>query len=117
MKEKEIPALTADFLTPLTLCPRYVLYNSKVLTSVFCDFLFECCFSDAFLRMPFCRITNFWFLILLFQRKGQFRLILLLLLLKPPRLTKARTEMMPKILERIAALLRRLPLPTLKKKV
>jgi hypothetical protein len=67
--------------------------------------------------MLFCRIINFWFLALLFQRKGQFRLILLLLLLKPPRLMKARTEMMPKILERIVALLRRLPPPTLKRKV
>jgi hypothetical protein len=51
-KENEIPALTADFLTPLTLCLRYVLYNSKVLTSIFCV-LFECCFSDAFLCMFF----------------------------------------------------------------
>jgi hypothetical protein len=59
--------------------------------------------------MSFCRIINFWFLILIFLRKGQFRLILILLFLKPPRLTKAKTEMMPKILERIAALLRRLP--------
>jgi hypothetical protein len=42
-------------------------------------------------------------------------LILLLLLLKPLRLTKARMEM-PKILERIAAPLRRLPLPTLERK-
>jgi hypothetical protein len=67
--------------------------------------------------MSCCRIINFWFLILLFQRKGQFRLILLLLLLKPSRLTKARTKMMPKILERIAALLCRLTLPTLKSKV
>jgi hypothetical protein len=57
-----------------------------------------------------CRATNFWFLVLLFQRKGQFRLILLLLLLKPPRLTKARTEMMPKFPEKIAALRRHLPL-------
>jgi hypothetical protein len=57
----------------------------------------------------FCRATNFWFLVLLFQRKGQFRLILLLLLLKPPRLAKARTEMMPKFLKKIAALLCRLP--------
>jgi hypothetical protein len=63
------------------------------------------------------RATNFWFLVLLFQGKGQFRLILLLLLLKPPRLAKARTEMMPKFLEKIAALLRRLPLLTLKSKV
>jgi hypothetical protein len=64
-----------------------------------------------------CRATNFWFLILLFQRKGQFRLILLLLLLKPSRMTKAKTEMMLKFLERIAALLRRLLLLTLKRKV
>jgi hypothetical protein len=64
--------------------------------------------------MSFCRIINFWFLILLFERKGQFRLILLL---KPPRLMKARTKMMLKILERIVALLCCLPLPTLKKKV
>jgi hypothetical protein len=64
-----------------------------------------------------CRATNFWFLILLFQRKGQFRLILLLLLLKPSRMTKAKTEMMLKFLERIAALLCRLPLLTLKRKV
>jgi hypothetical protein len=32
-KEKEIPALTADFSTPLTLYPRYVLYNLSVSTS------------------------------------------------------------------------------------
>jgi hypothetical protein len=49
-------------------------------------------------------------LILLFQKRGQFRRILPLLLLKPPRLTKARTEMMPKFLEKRAAPLHRLPL-------
>jgi hypothetical protein len=38
------------------------------------------------------------FPILLFQREDLFRLILFLLLLKPPRLAKARTEMMPKFL-------------------
>jgi hypothetical protein len=64
-----------------------------------------------------CRATNFWFLVLIFPRKGQFRLILILLLLKPLRLTKARMEMMSKILKRIAALLRCLPPPTLKRKV
>jgi hypothetical protein len=57
------------------------------------------------------------FLVLLFQRKGQFRLILLMLLLKPSRLMKARTEMMPKFLEKIATLLHRLPLLTLTSKV
>jgi hypothetical protein len=60
--------------------------------------------------MLFCRIIKFWFLVLIFPRKGQSRLILLLLVLKPPRLTKARTEMMPKNLEKRAALLRCLPL-------
>jgi hypothetical protein len=60
------------------------------------------------------RATNFWFLVLLFKRKGQFRLILLLLLLKPPRLTEARMEMMLKFLEKRAALLHRLPLLILK---
>jgi hypothetical protein len=37
-------------------------------------------------------------------------LILLLLVLKPPRLTKAKMEMMPKNLEKRVALLCRLPL-------
>jgi hypothetical protein len=60
--------------------------------------------------MFFCRIIKFWFLILIFPRKGQSRMILHLLVPKPPRLTKARTEMMPKNLEKIVAQLRRLPL-------
>jgi hypothetical protein len=66
------------------------------------------------LQLILFRATNFWSLVLLFQRKGQFRLILLL---KPLRLMKARREMMPKFLKRIVALLRRLPLVTLKRKV
>jgi hypothetical protein len=37
------------------------------------------------------------FLVLLYQRKDLFRLILFLLHPKPPRLRKVRTEMMPKI--------------------
>jgi hypothetical protein len=37
-------------------------------------------------------------------------MILHLLVLKPPRLTKVRTEMMPKNLEKRVALLRHLPL-------
>jgi hypothetical protein len=44
-------------------------------------------------------------------------LILIPLFLKPSRLTEARTEMMPKILERIVALLCCLPRATLKRKV
>jgi hypothetical protein len=73
-------------------------------------------FSDAFLRITCCRIINPWLLVLLFQRKGQFRLIPLLLLLKPPRLRKVRMKMMSKILEKIAALLHHLPPPILNKK-
>jgi hypothetical protein len=61
------------------------------------------------LRITCCRIINHWLLVLLFQRKGQFRLILLLLLLKPPGLMKVGMEMMSKILEKIAALLHHLP--------
>jgi hypothetical protein len=45
------------------------------------------------------------FLALIFPRKDQSRLILLLLVLKPPRLMKIRTEMKPKDLWRRAALL------------
>jgi hypothetical protein len=58
----------------------------------------------------FCRIIKFWFLVLIFPRKGQSRLILLLLVLKPPRLIKARTEMMPKNLKKRVPLLHCLPL-------
>jgi hypothetical protein len=44
-------------------------------------------------------------------------LIMLLLILEPPRLAKTRMEMKPKILWRRAILLHRLPQPTLKIKV
>jgi hypothetical protein len=60
--------------------------------------------------MLFCRTIKFWFLVPIFPRKGQSRLIVLLLVLKPPRLTKARMEMMSKNIEKGATLLRRLPL-------
>jgi hypothetical protein len=70
-----------------------------------------------FQGMLFCRTIKFWFLVLIFPRKGQSRLILLLLVLKPPRLTRARMEMMPKNLEKRATRLRRLPLLTLKTKM
>jgi hypothetical protein len=43
-----------------------------------------------------CRTTNSSFHALLFQRKGLFRLIWPLLYLKPLRVKKIRTEMMPK---------------------
>jgi hypothetical protein len=59
----------------------------------------------------------FWFLALIYPRKDQSRVILLLLVLKPPRLANTRMEMKPKDLCRRAALLHRLPPPTLKKEV
>jgi hypothetical protein len=67
--------------------------------------------------MFFYSTIKFWFLVLIFLRKGQSRLILLLLVLKPPSLTKARKEMMPKNLEKRATRLRRLPLLTLKTEI
>jgi hypothetical protein len=51
---------------------------------------------------------------LLFQRKGLFRLIWPLLFLKPPRLKKIRTEMMPKDRKKIPARQHRLLLRFLK---
>jgi hypothetical protein len=76
--------------------------------------LFSCIASlISSLRMFFCRIIKLWFLVLIFPRRGQSRLILLLLVLKPPRLMKARTEMMPKNLEKRVTQLRCLPLLTL----
>jgi hypothetical protein len=67
--------------------------------------------------MFFCRTIKFWFLALIFLRKGQSKMILLLLVLKPPKLTKARMKMMPKNLEKRATRLHRVPLLTLKKEI
>jgi hypothetical protein len=55
-----------------------------------------------------CRAINPLFPVLLSQREDLFRLILFLLRLKPPRLRKARTEMMPKIRWKELVRLRRL---------
>jgi hypothetical protein len=60
--------------------------------------------------MFFCRTIKFWFLVLIFPRKGQSRLILHLVVPKPLRLMKAKIEMMPKNLEKRVTLLCRLPL-------
>jgi hypothetical protein len=54
------------------------------------------------------------FLALIFLRKDLWMLILPLLILKPPRLARTRTEMKPKVLWRIVSPLCRLPLPTLR---
>jgi hypothetical protein len=70
-------------------------------------------FSDLFT----CRIINSLYHALPFQRKGLFRLIWPLLFLKPSRLKKIRTEMMPKDQQRIPALRCRLLLHFLKKLV
>jgi hypothetical protein len=47
----------------------------------------------------FCRVINFLFHALPFQRRGLFQLILVLLFPKPPRLKKIRMEMMSKYLK------------------
>jgi hypothetical protein len=65
-------------------------------------------------QLCFCRDINSLFLVLLYQRKDLFRLILFLLHPKPPRLRKVRTEMMPKIHWRELARPRRLLLQTQK---
>jgi hypothetical protein len=54
------------------------------------------------------------FLVLLYQRKDLFRLIMFLLHPKPPRLRKVRMEMMPKICWKELARLRHLLLHTQK---
>jgi hypothetical protein len=94
-KDDEIPALIADFFDSDHPLPA-------VCALLFTDFLFIhplvfCyCFPDSFAAYSLRRATNLLFPILLFQREDLFRLILFLLLPKPPRLTKAGTEMMLK---------------------
>jgi hypothetical protein len=65
----------------------------------------------------FLRITNSWFLTLFSPRGDNSRLIMLLVPLKPLRLMSAEEEMMPWILKKVVALLRRLLLPSLRIKV
>jgi hypothetical protein len=113
MKYDEIPVLSADFFDsehPLPVVRalflhQLLIYSPSCILSLFCLQLF-----DLFCR----RVINPLFLVLLFQRKDLFRLFLFLLRLKPPRLRKARTEMMSEIHWKEQAQLHRLLLHTQK---
>jgi hypothetical protein len=101
----------------LTLCipyPKYVfvcyVYLLSNLSASSCVYPCIDDFSDLFV----CRTTYSLFHSLLFQRKGLFRLIWPLLFLKPLRLKKIRTEMMPKNQKKIPAQRHRLLLLFLK---
>jgi hypothetical protein len=89
-----------DFVHPLPkvciFCIVYFLSNSSASSCVY-----ACLddFSDLFI----CRTTNSLFHALRFQRRGLYRLIWPLLFLKPPRLKKFRTKMMPKDQRKIPA--------------
>jgi hypothetical protein len=95
-KDDEIPVLAADFFEsehPLHAVRalfhhQLLIYSPSCILSLLCLQLFDLLFR---------RVINPLFLVLLFQREDLFRLILFLLRPKPPRLRKARTEMMPKI--------------------
>jgi hypothetical protein len=88
-------------------CIVYLLSNSSASSCVYACIYY---FSDLFI----CRTTNSLFHALLFQRKGLFQLIWPLLFLKPPRMKKIRTEMMPKDRKKIPARQHRLLLRFLK---
>jgi hypothetical protein len=93
-KYHDIPALAADFFDserPLPSVHILLLTGFIRLVSVVLLFLL------IVWQLCFCRAINSLFLVLLYQRKDLFRLILFLLHPKPPRLRKVRTEMMPKI--------------------
>jgi hypothetical protein len=95
-KDDEIPVLAADFFNSEHPLPavhalflhQLLIYSPSCILSLLCLQLFD---------LLFCRVINPLFLVLLFEKEDLFRLILFLLHPKPPRLRKARTEMMPKI--------------------
>jgi hypothetical protein len=110
--QMEIPAFTAALFDSKHPLPEVcITQNVDFCCFVFLHYAFviDIVFSNAL-----CRTTSFWFLALIYPRKDRSKLILLLLVLKPPRLANTRTEMKPKDLWRRAVLLRRLPLPSLK---
>jgi hypothetical protein len=116
-KQKEIPTLTANFFDSGHPLPKVC----GLITQKKFDFLFSLFFVDLCVMSSsyyfFLRTTNSWFLTLLSPKGENSRLILLLVTLKPPRLMSAREEMMPWILKKVVALLRRLLLPSLRIKV
>jgi hypothetical protein len=109
-KDDEIPVLAADseYYLPAVrtlFLHQLLIYSPSCILSLLCLQLFDLLFR---------RVTNPLFLVLLFQREDLFRQILFLLRPKPPRLRKARAEMMPKIHWKAPARLRRLLLHTQK---
>jgi hypothetical protein len=102
-KDHAVADLAADYYDSVHPLPKvrifcivYLLSNSSASSCVHACIDY---FSDSFI----CRTTNSLFHALLFQRKGLFRLIWPLLFLKPLRLKKIRTEMMPKDRKKIPA--------------
>jgi hypothetical protein len=113
-KDHAVADLAADYFDSVHPLPKvrifcivYLLSNSSASSCVYACIDY---FSDLFI----CRTTNSLFHALLFQRKGLFRLIWPLLFLKPPRLKKIRTEMIPKDRKKIPARRHRLLLRFLK---
>jgi hypothetical protein len=87
--------LTADFFDSVHPLPEVCISASTFLSN-FAWFNSRYSLPLHSADLSICRVTNSLFLVLLFQRQGPYRLILSLLHLKPPRLTKVRTEMMSK---------------------
>jgi hypothetical protein len=95
-KDDQIPVLAADFFDSEHPLPtvralfihQLLIYLPSCILSLLCLQFF-----GLLLR----RVTNPLFLVLLFQREDLFKLILSLLRPKPPKLRKAKTEIMPKI--------------------
>jgi hypothetical protein len=112
-KDDEIPVLAADFFDSKHPFPavhalflyQLLIYSPSCILLLICLQLFDLLFR---------RVTSPLFLVLLFQREDLFRLIQFLLRPKPPRLRKARTEMMPMIHWKEPARLRCLLLHTKK---
>jgi hypothetical protein len=94
-KEHLVADLKADFFDSVHPLPEVY-----IAASIFCQtflsfnlrYPLHLCSADLFIR----RVINSLFFILLFWRQGPYQLILLLLHLKPPRLTKVRTKMISK---------------------
>jgi hypothetical protein len=113
-KDHVVADLAADYFDSVHPLPKvriffivYLLSNSSASSCVYACIDY---FSDLFI----CRTTNSLFHALLFQRRGLFRLIWPLLFLKPLRLKKIRTKMMPKDRKKIPARRHRLLLCFLK---
>jgi hypothetical protein len=94
-KDHAVADLTADYFDSVHPLPEV-----RILVFTCCQifFCFDLCFSLPLYsaNVVMCRVTNSLFRARLFQRQGPFRLIWPRLYLKPPRLMRIRTEMMPK---------------------